>query len=234
VSGAIATGAPPPDPARPSVTARRPASPWRTALLLIGVFCAFLFLRVFAFQPFRIPSGSMIPSLQPGDHLFANKLVYRFHPPARGDVVIFPYPREPSKDFVKRVVGVAGDTVEIRDGALVLNGVPVDKAVGGECSYQDLDEENVFGERRCVNFDETLDGRTFRVYRAPGGSAPSFAPVTVGAGQLYVLGDNRDNAHDSRYWGTVPVETVKGRAGLIWWSSGPRGLRGERLFTFVH
>jgi signal peptidase I len=167
-------------------------------------------------EAFKIPAGSMIPALQIGDHIWVAKTA---RTPARGDVIVFRYPKEPDKDFVKRVVAVGGDTIEIRDDQLVLNGQPVPRQhVDEPCEYQDYDAETGDPQSRsCDAWDETLDGHTYRVVFDRAGGPHASPPFTVPADSYYVLGDNRDNSHDSRFWGSVPRNLVKGTARTIWW-----------------
>ena len=179
-------------------------------------------------EAFKIPAGSMIPTLQVGDHIYVDK---RKTEPKRGDVIVFDFPREPDKQFCKRVIAVGGDTVEWKDGQLFLNGRPVERTpISDACRYWDFDEmSRHWEEQRCRAFEEKLDGRSWRVIQNPDDSLRSHGPVVVAPGHYYVLGDNRDNSHDSRFWGTVPPELVKGTALYVWWSSGPEGLRSERF-----
>ncbi|HZR83725.1 MAG TPA: signal peptidase I [Candidatus Binatia bacterium] len=159
-----------------------------------------LFIRTFFVQAFKIPSGSMLPTLQIGDHLLVNKLLYGlrvpvygtrlfsyFHP-EHGDVVVFVYPEDRDKDFIKRVIGIPGDRIEIRHKKLYRNGEPVDEP--------------------------------YAHYTDPEGPAPrdKFGPVTVPEGNVFVMGDNRDHSFDSRFWGFVPYEDIKGKAFMIYWS----------------
>ena len=185
-------------------------------------------LRASWVEAFKIPSGSSIPTLLVGDHVFVDKTMKH---PRRGDTTVFIYPKERDKDFVKRVVAVGGDTIEIRDNQLVLNGQPVPrKHVDAPCEYEDYDEYGARWERRaCDAWDETLDGRTYRVIQDRNGGEHSFRAVTVPPDSYYVLGDNRDNSHDSRYWGFVPQELIKGVARKIWWSYGHDGVRWSRI-----
>jgi signal peptidase I len=186
-----------------------------------GTLVVAVLLRVFVFELFRIPSGAMIPTLPVGSHALVSKLD---RTPRRGDVVVFRYPRDPSKDFVKRVIAVGGDTVEVRDGAPWLGGAPIPSVRReGPCSYVDVDEEGRRAERACVAFVETHEGRTYTVYRDPRfAPGSSFPPVTVPPGHAYVLGDNRDNSHDSRYWGVVPDELLKGKVVRVWGGAAAR------------
>jgi signal peptidase I len=214
---------------------------WLSSLALT-LFVALTF-RSFVAEAYQIPSGSMIPTLQVGDRIFVNKFVYGLRvplvgwkaftrSPARGDVVVFVQPKT-EMDLIKRVVAVGGDTVELRDGVVLVNGEPVARQHrAGDCRYLDYDEAgDRWYERACDAFDETMGGATFTTLRDPSLPPSSTVPVRVPAGSVFVLGDNRDNSNDSRYWGFVPIERIKGRAMFVWWSSGsPEGVRWSRLF----
>lgn len=208
-----------------------------------------LLLRAFVVEAFKIPSGSMIPTLKVGDHLFVNKFIYGLRipwtnlkffarTPQRGDVIVFVYPKDPDKDFIKRIVALGGDTVEVRDGVVIVNDKPVPrKTVAQNCSYLDTEEGSDRAEvRDCVAFDETVPGHEYRVIQDPDGlSATDYPPTKIPPGQVFVMGDNRDNSHDSRFWGTVPEGQIKGKALIIWWSKGaPEGVRWGRFFDLVH
>jgi signal peptidase I len=180
-----------------------------------------LFIRSFVVQAFKIPSGSMIPTLLIGDHILVNKFVYGVHlpyfgtpiisvgMPHRGDVVVFVYPQDEEKDFIKRVVGVAGDTVEVRDKRLYVNGEAVSDPY--------------------AHFAEEEDGHTM----AP---RDNFGPFQVPAGYIFVMGDNRDRSYDSRFWGPVALDKVKGKAFLIYWSweGAGRWVRWERMGQLIY
>lgn len=171
--------------------------------ILIAILLA-LVIRAFVVQAFKIPSGSMEPTLEIGDHILVNKFTYGINlpvtntplislgEPERGDIIVFEYPVEPDKDFIKRVIGIPGDVVEIRDKKVFVNGEPL---VQGYTKYT---EDHVI----------------------PGGvnERDNFGPVTVPENQYFVLGDNRDNSYDSRFWGFVEEEAVKGEAFIIYWS----------------
>jgi len=173
--------------------------------IIIAVILA-LFIRTFVVQAFKIPSGSMMDTLLVGDHILVSKFIYGIKvpftdgytliplkDPARKDIVVFKYPEDPEKDFIKRVVGVAGDTVEIRDKRLYVNG-------------------------------ELQEKEPYAVYKDPSVIPGKFTtrdnmPLTrVPENSLFVMGDNRDNSHDSRFWGFVDLKAVKGKAFLIYWS----------------
>jgi signal peptidase I len=174
--------------------------------ILIAVLLA-LFARTFVVQAFKIPTGSMEPNLLVGDHLLVNKFI--FSPTLsgverallpnreirRGDIVVFKYPEEPERDFIKRVIGLPGETIELRNKKVHINGQPLDEkyvhyifppAEGGEPKAWDLRE--------------------------------TYGPVSVPADHFFMMGDNRDNSQDSRYWGFLPRSYVKGRALVIYWS----------------
>jgi len=142
-----------------------------------------LLLRSFVVEAFKIPTGSMIPTLEIGDHIFVNKFIYDFRKPHRGDVIVFKYPPNPSEDYIKRVVGVEGDRVEVRDGSVFVNG-------------------KSFGEANCP----------------PGARWGCDAPTIVPKDHLFVMGDNRDDSSDSRFWGFVPDKLIKGEAMFVWYS----------------
>jgi signal peptidase I len=179
-------------------------------------------LRMFVVEAFKVPAGSMIPTIQVGDHLFVSKSAYASAAPQRGDVIVFIYPREPDKDFIKRVVAVGGDKLRVEDGKLYLNDQPLEHTpVPGECSYRDFDDERGQWEtRHCGAFVEHNGGAAYQIiYDEPekGEPAGNLAHTfTVPDGQLFVLGDNRQNSHDSRFWGTVPIKLVKGKAKVVW------------------
>ncbi|MGH7846647.1 MAG: signal peptidase I [Candidatus Binatia bacterium] len=181
-----------------------------------------LFIRTFIVQAFKIPSGSMIPTLLIGDHILVNKLSYglrvpivgqyliQLGKPERGDVVVFIYPEDRSKDFIKRVIGVEGDLVEIRGKKVYLNNVAVD------------DPHAHFEEK-----DAPAGGIYVR---------DNFGPVRVPAHHIFVMGDNRDKSYDSRFWGFVNLDDVKGKAFVIYWSwdGGDRWVRWERTFNLIY
>ncbi len=192
-----------------------------------------LIIRTFVFQPFKIPSGSMIPTLLVGDHLLVNKFVYGTKIPftdieifpiekiKRGDVVVFTYPnneRDPSKNglyYIKRVVGLPGDEIDLNGRNLYVNGgkVPIEYegTYADKRNSEQFDEyrEDLFGEEHTVIFRKGKENT----------NRGSYIPVTkVPEGSVFVMGDNRDNSQDSRFWGFVPIENIAGRAFIIHWS----------------
>ena len=184
-------------------------------MIPLGLFVALVITRIVWIESFYIPSGAMIPTLQVGDHIFVNKLRRK---PARGDVVVFVYPKDESKDFVKRVVAVGGDTVAMQGGRLTVNGKEVTRTENqGPCEYRDYDEStHAWTTTKCRSFTEELDGKRYTTYSDADGPAHDFAAQTVPDGGYFVMGDNRDHSSDSRYWGSVPADHVKGTFMRVW------------------
>ncbi len=163
-----------------------------------------LFIRAYIVQAFKIPSGSMVPTLLIGDHLLVNKFIYGINPPfsekkilvfetpKRGDIIVFKYPEDPDRDFIKRVIGVEGDIVEGKNKKVYVNGV-------------ELKEPYVRYSDSSIHPRE-LDPRD------------NFGPIKVPQGKVFVMGDNRDHSYDSRFWGFVDLKDVKGKALIIYWS----------------
>lgn len=178
--------------------------------VVVAVILA-LFIRTFVVQAFKIPTGSMQPNLLIGDHLLVNKVVYspslgpveRMVLPKkeieRGHVVVFKFPEDPNRDFIKRVIGLPGETVEIRDKVVHVNGRPLTEAYAHFQEPPLSPDDPEYGLRR----DDVRD---------------NWGPQVVPAGHLFVLGDNRDNSRDSRFWRFLPRDQVKGRALLVYWS----------------
>jgi signal peptidase I len=219
-----------------------------------------LLLRSFVVEAFKIPSGSMIPTLQVGDHIFVNKFIYGlgyplsgekfwiYSAPKRGDVIVFKYPEDKDKDFIKRVIGIAGDSVAIRDNYVYLNGKVLPRRKLGVVHYEDITDEISPPQVRqgvADEYTETIDDKQFSIYLNQGyqtGGCPPTAhfgctePAKVPDGAVFVMGDNRDNSHDSRFWGYVPVAYIKGKALFIWYSGDPTQnlLRGLRPARFGH
>ncbi len=165
---------------------------WRSSIietLDASIIAALLSLLIITFvvQAFYIPSASMEPTLQVGDRILVSKFSYRFGTVHRGDVMVFHYPLNPGKDFVKRVVALPSETVELRDGVVLINGAPIRELYPTALAA---------GDRACTS---------------------NYAPVRIPQGQLFVLGDNRCNSEDSRFFGFVPRPNVVGKALFVYW-----------------
>ena len=178
------------------------AREWLEALAVAVILA--LFIRTFVVQAFKIPSGSMIPTLVVGDHILVNKFIYGVYiplldiwalgpwAPRRGDIIVFKYPYDETRDFIKRVVGLPGEVVEVRERQVYIDGKPLDES--------------------------------YPIYKAPVLTANPhspgdfYGPVTVPEDKLFVLGDNRDHSQDSRYWGFLDIHKVEGEAFVIYWS----------------
>jgi signal peptidase I len=192
--------------------------------LVVAVVLA-LFVRTFGFQAFKIPTGSMEPNLLVGDHLLVNKFIFGpsssgveravlpMRDVERGEVLVFKFPEQPDRDFIKRVIGLPGDTLELRNQTVYINGAPL---VEPYAHYQ-LPPGTGAGNGE--------DGDVRRKY----------GPVTVPQDHYFMMGDNRDDSQDSRYWGFLPATYVKGRALFIYWSFGsPGGTRWGRMLHQIH
>ena len=186
---------------------KKPKSSLRenTEAIIIAIIIA-MFIRTFIIQAFKIPSGSMLETLQIGDQILVNKFIYGIKipftdgktlipvkEPQKGDIVVFKYPEDPSKDFIKRVVATGGDTLELIDKKLYVN-------------------------------SKMVEGETYAVYKTqdiiPGkfSSRDNLRKIKIPENKLFVMGDNRDNSHDSRFWGFVDLNAVRGKALIIYWS----------------
>ena len=297
---------------------RPPKSTTRDYIESIGAAVLIaLALRAFVIEAFKIPSSSMYPTLEIGDHIFVNKFIYgvripytstklfELRGPRRGEVIVFMQPCEPDRDYIKRVVALAGDTVEVRCNVVYVNGKAVpNKLLQGEgCTYDDYDEYNKkWSPKLCSLYQETVGGEDYQTFhdvgrprrdeqqRSGGGlqmsddkdfprldgthlppscatqtdgeplKAPNQLPgklvetrpigsvgvceqqlhYVVPEGHVFAMGDNRANSNDSRYWGAVPIENIKGKALFIWLSYSHwdpmdwSGIRFDRVGNFVH
>jgi signal peptidase I len=195
-----------------------------TESLLVAVLLA-LFLRFFVVSAYKIPTGSMVPTLKVGDFIFAYKLPYGVPIPfsngarwgealpVRGDVVVFRYPGNESVNYVKRVVGLPGDRIAIKNHQLYINDKSAEYKPHSSDVIRDLP-----GSESFTAIEEGFAGSSHLVIRSRTDEADFFGPVVVPAGSVFVLGDNRDSSDDSRYWGTVPTRNLEGQVVLIWLS----------------
>jgi signal peptidase I len=230
-----------PQPSVPSAPPESQKSALREYAEAFGVALVLaIMLRTFFIQAYKIPSGSMEPTLLIGDHIIVNKLDYGFRlpdsffgltpfsgeipygrylfqiePVRRGDVVVFVFPEDRTKDFIKRVVAIPGDTVEVRAGMLYLNGVSVPDPH--------------------AHFEKSLADRL------PGSQADYMASLKLGSDQYFMMGDNRDHSYDSRFWGPITRDAIEGRAMFIYWSCADEvsalscfyDVRWTRIFNLV-
>ncbi|GJL62538.1 MAG: signal peptidase I [Nitrospirales bacterium] len=206
--------------------------------IVIAIILAF-FIRVFVVQAFKIPSGSMIPTLLIGDHILVSKLAYglqwptdctvsvsfppvtcysskilwKFGDPQRGDIIVFRYPEDEEKDFIKRIIGLPGDTIETKNKVVYINGQPL--------------RDDAYTQRIDPGI---IDGHI--------NQRDNFGPITVPEKSYFVMGDNRDQSLDSRFWGFVKVDKIKGKAFMSYWSWNGQGswvdwVRWERIGKFI-
>lgn len=233
-----------------------------TVKIIVQALVLALIVRTFLFQPFTIPSGSMKDTLLVGDYLFVSKYAYGYsryslpfspdifsgriwaEPPTRGDVAVFKLPRDPSVDYIKRVIGLPGDKIQMIDGVLQINGTPVPKV-----KIDDYVTRDEFGETRVARYRETLpNGVSYEVLDLDPHSFSDNTPVfEVPAGHYFMMGDNRDNSTDSRVLGAVgyvPFENFVGRADIIFFSvkegepawqfwRWPWTVRFDRIFKLI-
>lgn len=177
---------------------------WEYAEAIVTALILALIIRAFVIQAFKIPSGSMIPTLLIGDHVLVNKFIYGipipfsdnrvlvFTKPEKGDIIVFKYPEDPARDFIKRVVAVEGDVIEQRNKIIYIN-------------------DNPLKEPYAQHSDNSV---------RPQGIEPrdNFGPILIPKNKYFVMGDNRDQSYDSRYWGNVDIKDVKGKALILYWS----------------
>lgn len=237
-------------PAKPVLTRRQKAFKEAKSFSLI-IFSVLLFRSVL-FEPFKIPSGSMIPTLLIGDFILVSKLSYGLkvpfsdwfseptyitaaQNPERGDVIVFKYPQEPSLNYIKRVVGLPGDTIEVIEKVVFVNGKPLEmKEFDAKEIREDMDEKY---KRYNFKFFQTVTGPHKHVTQVDQDNIfnSNFYKVTVPNGNFFVMGDNRDFSADSRSWGFVPHGNIKGKAILIWFSLSfpwPWGGDEQEAFAF--
>jgi signal peptidase I len=269
------------------LVARRSPQPlrivqWGVAIQLAVAIASTLVLRSCVVEAFKLPTSSMCPTLQIGDRLLVDKLSPHWRGYERGDLIAFVYPCDPRRDYIKRIVALGGQTVEVRCGTVYVDGQPIpNELVPGECSYDDFDDfEDRWDVRTCSRYHEHLGDRGWDTLSSPdrslrsGGHDPFDFPdhasrrtpgcaasadgarhareqilgslvetkpdgvaaacepqlhYVVPAEHVFVLGDNRNNSNDSRVWGSVPIDTIKGRVRAIWYARGAHGFAPGRI-----
>ena len=240
------------------MAAKKSGGLWDTVKTIIYAIVIALFIRTFAFEPFNIPSGSMIPSLLVGDYLFVSKYSYGYSRhslplslplipgrvfgslPERGDVAVFKLPKDNKTDYIKRIIGLPGDKIQVREGRLYLNGTLVErKPLPGYVA------RGPFGSNMTIpRFEETLPNgvKHLILEKTDRGQLDNTSVYTVPPGHVFGMGDNRDDSLDSRVLsevGYIPIENIVGRAEFIFFSYDPEGaswpvtVRWSRLFQAI-
>ncbi|CBW25043.1 putative signal peptidase I [Halobacteriovorax marinus SJ] len=232
---------------------KKPANLKKEVLLIVSIIFTVLVFRSSLYEPYRIPSGSMIPTLKIGDYIVVNKFAYglkipfsdmafgdiNLDPsyvfkqdlPKRGDVIVFKFPKDPSINYIKRVIGLPGDTIEIKDKVIYVNDVATTtSAVSAKPFLKDMEAK--FKKHKLKFFSvKNGDAKYFIQQDSDNYFLVNKDKITIPKGELFVMGDNRDFSYDSRFWGTVPLNYVKGRAEMIWFSIRfPSGDGEEFLF----
>ena len=233
----------PPEPSAKAVPVKK-ESAWDGIKGFLWVILFALTVRWLLVEPYRIPSGSMIPSLAVGDQIFVNKLSYgvrvpfttnqliEFSEPTRGDVAVFVCPDTPELNYIKRIVALAGDEVVVRNGILSVNGEVLSRESQGDKVFQDRHfESSTWFEFNALEETEGNHGVSYEVLADNARPAPTrdFGPFVVPDGHVFMMGDNRDHSRDSRVFGAVPVGHIMGRAMFIWWSWGKDGFDTDRI-----
>jgi signal peptidase I len=210
---------------------------WEWTKSIVIAFALFLVIRTFIVEAFRIPTGSMENTLLVGDFLLVNKAVYgaqvpgtgirmpAFEEPRRGDIVVFTPPHEPRKNYVKRLIGLPGDTLMMQGKVLHLNGRPQVEEYSHHADPHDVFHPNMNWQREYLL--ERADNSGYRPTR------DNWGPIVVPADSYFMLGDNRDDSEDSRYWGFVDASAVKGQPLFIYYSFNPKTLRPFPWFTEI-
>lgn len=216
---------------------------WIEPFLIAAIVA--LFIRQFVVEAFKIPSGSMIPTLTIGDHLLVNKFVYgpripftdsrifTWKEPKRGEIIVFKYPENEDKNFIKRVVGLPGDKIQITNGKLYINDQPVSIAPSAPPADKSIEDARSFGKP--TYYAEQLGTIRHQMQYLVDQTGKNDGPWLVPKDSVFVMGDNRDNSQDSRVWGFVKYNKILGKALIIYWSwdGDERWVRWERIATLI-
>ena len=222
---------------------------------IVIALCLALLIRTFIVQPFKIPSGSMIPTLLIGDHLLVNKFIYGTKIPftnirvlpveniERGDVVVFKFPGNDAVNkglhYIKRAIGLPGDVIDIEGRDVIINGQKVKQVYEGSYDYYEQGTE-VSTDKYIDTLSENIFDVIYKKSSVNTTKGKTNFPITVPDGHIFVLGDNRDNSYDSRFWGFVPINNISGKAFLIHWSwnfdneSIFNKVRWKRIFSSIN
>lgn len=191
--------------------------------IVIAVILAFI-IRKFVIQAYKIPSGSMLETLQIGDHILVNKFIYRFKEPKRGDIIVFKYPGDKKRDFIKRLIGLPGDKLEVKNKKVFINDKPLNEPYA---EYKD--KTNLFyKDHPAVFYDPYARNRD------------NFGPINIPKDNFFMMGDNRDFSQDSRFWGLLERDLIEGKALIIYWSWNGSGtgifnkVRWKRIGEVLH
>ncbi len=235
---------------------------FKEIFIILSIFFCVIVFRSIVYEPFKIPTGSMIPTLRIGDFILVNKFsygvkvpftditvssfssdpIYLFNekPVERGDIIVFKYPKDPNINYIKRVIGLPGDTIEIKNKFVYLNGEKLKTIKLDSTKYMETMDEK-FRDNNLSFYRTYVDGKSY-VYQVDNDNyfVVNAEKKTVPKGQYFVMGDNRDFSYDSRFWGFVPHRYIKGKAVLIWMSlnvpqDGTKDIvfRSERIGTSV-
>jgi signal peptidase I len=237
---------------------------WDNVVSLGSALLLVLVIRSSIIEAFKIPSGSMIPTLLVGDQIFVNKFAYGLRVPltdwigekpiyfyknsgpSRGDIIVFKYPVDPDIYFIKRVVGIPGDTIEMKNKVVTVNGKPFPTTPADQAQLDKIfksleDSQAEYPKERMTVFDETFDHTTATIMiDKQSYFSENFEPIKVPEKSYFVMGDNRDNSKDSRFWGFVPFDNIKGQAFVIWLSvwldfdQNKFTFRPERIGKLLH
>ncbi len=217
---------------------------WIEPFLIAAIVA--LFIRQFVVEAFKIPSGSMIPTLTIGDHLLVNKFIYgpripftdtrifTWKEPKRGDIIVFKYPENESKNFIKRVIGLPGDKIEIKNGILFINDQPVKTTEEERFKGGEQGASSPYYQKPEL-LEEQLGTVEHQIQYLHNQAGYNYGPILVPKDSVFVMGDNRDNSQDSRVWGFVRYNKILGKALIIYWSwdGDDRWVRWERIGTLI-
>lgn len=174
---------------------------WEYVQAIVIAIILALIIRKFVIQAYKIPSGSMLETLQIGDHILVNKFIYYLKDPERGDIMVFKYPKDKKRDFIKRLIAMPGETIEIKDKKVYINGQLLEEP------YADFKDSEIFNKNHPAYYIDPYAR-----------NRDNFGPKVIPENSYFMMGDNRDFSQDSRYWGFLDRELIEGKALVIYWS----------------